>query len=124
MVEIRFRQPVLRPEALRFGEAGMGILRAAGFQSDEAARAFRLLFTYTLGFAGLSPVARLDEARQQAAVAIAGLAPDEYPNLRETAAEFSAAIGGEDAFEYGLERILDGLEATLHRVASLPRVGT
>jgi AcrR family transcriptional regulator len=120
LVEIRFGQPVLRPEALRFGEAGMGILRAAGFASHEAARAFRLLFTYTLGFAGLSPVARLDEARQQAGVAIAGLAADEYPNLRETAAEFSAAIGGQDAFEYGLERILDGLEASLHSSSSDP----
>jgi hypothetical protein len=62
--------------------------------------------------------ARLGEARRQAAVAIAGLAPDEYPNLTEASAEFSAAIGGEDAFEYGLERILDGLEATLHLSSS------
>jgi AcrR family transcriptional regulator len=113
LVQIRFAQPVLRPEALRFGEAGMGILRSAGFNSREAAHGFRLLFTYVFGFAGLSPTATLDDARREAAAAIAGLPAEEYPNLAENSAEFSEAIGGGAAFNYGLERILDGLESHL-----------
>ena len=121
LVEIRFRQPVLRPEALRFGEAGMGILRAAGFQSDEAARAFPSALH-------IHPGVRRIEPRSATRSSFVSTRQRRLPawrrtsirTWRETAAEFSAAIGGEDAFEYGLERILDGLEATLHRVASLP----
>jgi AcrR family transcriptional regulator len=113
LVAIRFSRPIVRPDSLRFGEAGMRILRAAGFDSEEAARAFRLLFTFVFGYAGLSPETNVEEARRQAAVAIAGLPPDEYPNLTEAAAPFSAAMAGEEQFEYGLERILDGLEARL-----------
>jgi hypothetical protein len=46
--------------------------------------------------------------------------PSAHPEIVGSVEPEIAAIGGEDAFEYGLERILDGLEATLHRVASLP----
>jgi AcrR family transcriptional regulator len=113
LVQIRFRQPVLRPEALRFAEAALRILHGAGFESAEATKAFRLLFTYVFGFAGLSPEQTADEARRQAAAAIAILAPEDYPNLTRASAEASTAMAGEEQFEYGLERILDGLEARL-----------
>jgi AcrR family transcriptional regulator len=113
LVQIRLRQPVLRPESLRFGEAVLGILHEAGFGSREAAQSFRLLFTYVFGFAGLSPEQTADEARRQAAAAIATLPPAQYPNLSKAAAEASAAMAGEEQFEYGLERILDGLESRL-----------
>lgn len=111
LVQIRFRQPVLRPDALRFGEAIMGILGQAGFDDAEAAQAFRLLFTYTLGFAGLSPEQAAEGARRQAAAAIGALSPAEYPNLTRAATAASTAMAGKEQFEYGLERILDGLEA-------------
>lgn len=110
LVRIRLTRPVLRPEALRFGEAGVGILRAAGFSRDEAPNAFRLLYTYTVGFAALSP-ARAD--RRKADRALRELPPDEFPNLTELRPEFAAAMAGREAFDYGLERILDGLEVRL-----------
>ena len=113
LVQIRFRRPVLRPEALRFGEAGLGILTRAGFDKLEAAHAFRLLFTYGLGFVGLSPEHSTDEARREAAAAVALLPPDVYPNLTGAAREVSFAMAGDEAFNYGLERILDGLTARL-----------
>jgi AcrR family transcriptional regulator len=118
LVQIRFRQPVLRPEALRFSEVGLGVLRAAGFDNAEATRAFRLLFTYTFGFAGLSPDETTEEARRQAAAAISVLPPERYPHLSAAAAEASEAMAGEEQFEYGLERILDGLEARLAELRS------
>jgi AcrR family transcriptional regulator len=117
LVQIRLRQPVLRPESLRFGEAVLRILHDAGFDSREATQAFRLLFTFVFGFAGLSPEQSVDRARRQAAAAIAGLPPEEFPHLTGAAAEASMAMAGEEQFEYGLERILDGLEA---RLADLP----
>jgi AcrR family transcriptional regulator len=118
LVAIRFTRPIVRPEALRFGEAGMRILTSAGFDAEEAARAFRLLYTFVFGYAGLSPDATTEQARRQVAVAVAGLPPDEYRALMGAAPEFSAATAGDEAFEYGLELILDGLEA---RLASRPR---
>ncbi len=53
---------------------------------------------------------------RQAAAAVAGLPADEYPNLTDAPDEFSEAIAGWEQFEYGLERILDGLEARLQSI--------
>jgi AcrR family transcriptional regulator len=115
LVQIRFMRPVLRPDALRFGERLIGILREAGFDGTEAAQAFRLLFTYTFGFAGLSPERSAEEARREAAVAAASLPPEKFPNMTEVAAEWTRAMAGPEQFNYGLDRILDGLEAHLQR---------
>ena len=113
LVELRVRQPVLQPEALRFAEAGLRILREAGFDRREATLAFRLLFSYSFGFAAFSPAEAVEEDRAAAGAALRALPPDEYPELTSTWAEAAQAMGGEEAFEYGLERILDGLESRL-----------
>ncbi|MEA2386630.1 MAG: hypothetical protein QOJ22_804 [Thermoleophilaceae bacterium] len=113
LVELRVRRPVLRPEALRFSERCLGILRGAGLDVREGTAAFRLLFTYTFGFAALSPAGSTEEDRRAALAALAALPPDEYPALTEAREEASRAMGGEEVFEYGLDRILDGLEARL-----------
>jgi AcrR family transcriptional regulator len=113
LVEIRVRQPVLRPEALRFAEAGIRTLVGAGFDRREAALAFRLLFSYSFGFAAFSPAEAVEEDRAAAAAALRSLPPEDYPELTAAAGEAAAAMGGEEAFEYGLERILDGLESRL-----------
>ena len=79
LVELRVRRPVLRPEALRFGEAVLSILRGAGFEIDEAVAAFRLLFTYTVGFAALSPEDSTESDRAAARAAIGSLHPTNSP---------------------------------------------
>ena len=111
VVELRVRRPVLRPEALRFGEAILRILRGAGFDIPEAVAAFRLLFTYTVGFAALSPAESTAEDREAARTALAALPPEEFPALTEARDAASAAMGGEEIFAYGLGRIIDGLAA-------------
>jgi AcrR family transcriptional regulator len=113
LVELRVRRPVLRPEALRFSERSLRILRDAGLDVREATAAFRLLFTYTFGFAALSPAEATEADRRAAFAALAALPPEEYPALTEAREEASEAMGGEEVFEYGLERILDGLAARL-----------
>jgi AcrR family transcriptional regulator len=113
LVELRVRRPVLRPEALRFSERSLRILRDAGFDVREGTAAFRLLFTYTFGFAALSPAEATDADRRAASAALAALPADEYPALAEAREEASRAMGGEEVFEYGLDRIIDGLEARL-----------
>ena len=113
LVELRVRRPVLRPEALRFSEMSLRILRDAGFGIQEATYAFRLVFTYSLGFAALSPAEATEADRRAAVTALAALPPDEYPMLTQAREDASRAMGGEDVFEYGLDRILDGLESRL-----------
>ena len=113
LVQIRVRQPVLRPEALRFAESGLDILQRAGFEAQEAAYAFRLVFTYSFGFAAFSPAHTVDQDRSAARSALVSLPADEYPRLTAAVDEAAGAMGGEEAFQYGLERILDGLEARL-----------
>jgi AcrR family transcriptional regulator len=113
LVAIRFRQPILRPDALRFGEEIMRILLEAGFGADEAASGFRLIFTYTVGFAGLSPERAVRQSRRQAAAAAAALDPERFPHLTATAAHWTKAMAGAGQFAWGLERILDGLEVGL-----------
>jgi AcrR family transcriptional regulator len=115
LVELRVRRPVLRPEALRFSETSLQILRDAGFDVREGTAAFRLLFTYTFGFAALSPAESTEEDRRAALAALVALPAEEYPSLTEARDEASRAMGGEEVFEYGLDRILDGLEARLAR---------
>jgi AcrR family transcriptional regulator len=114
IVELRVRRPVLRPEALRFAESLLTILRGAGFEVSEATAAFRLLFTYTVGFAALSPAESTEADRHSARDALAALPPDEFPALTEARDEASSAMGGDEVFEYGLDRIIDGLAGQLN----------
>jgi AcrR family transcriptional regulator len=113
LAEIRARQPILRQDALRSGEAALRILEDAGFEKEEAVKAYRLLFTYTLGFALISPAAAEEEARAAARDALAGLPPEYFPRLSAAVDEVAEAMAGDAVFDYGLERILDGLEARL-----------
>lgn len=113
LVELRFRRPVLRPEALRFAEAIMAILTGAGVPRDEAARSFRLLFTFLFGYAALSPAGAEEEAARSARSALVALPPERYPALTTSVEEAAAAMGGEETFAFGLDLILDGIAARL-----------
>jgi len=115
LVQIRLRRPIVRPEALRFGEHGMAILLRAGFEPEQAAHAFRLLFTFVFGHAAINPGRTAAEARAQTATAVQSLPPARFPTLAQHADAFSSAVGGDDQFHYGLGTILDGLEQRLAR---------
>jgi AcrR family transcriptional regulator len=117
LVKVRADRPVLQPEALRFAETGMTILRRAGFDRADAARAFRLLFTFVFGYVSFSPDETADEARRESRAAVAALPPDEYPTLDETSEELAGAMAGQETFDFGLDRIIDGLEAHLRNGA-------
>ena len=107
------RRPVVAPGALHGVEAGLQVLHDAGFQAEEAVKAFRLLVTYTFGFELFSAGRTGADAREGARAALGALPPETYPRLSEWAGPFAAAMGSEEAFAYGLDRIIDGLEASL-----------
>lgn len=121
LVALRVQQPVLQPSALRMTEAAMAILTEAGFPKDEAAKAFRLLFTYSLGYAAFSPPTAAAEAQRAAGAALAALPADEYPTLGNASQELLQAMGGDKTYEYGLARILDGLQSRLETLARKDR---
>jgi AcrR family transcriptional regulator len=110
---LRLRRPMWSPGALRISEAGVRILREAGFSRAEAARAYRSLFSYTFGFAAFTPREVSEEVKGQALAALAALPQDQYPALIEAKSELAAAVGGDPQFHHGLDLLLDGLEAKL-----------
>ncbi len=111
IVAIRLRQPVVRPEALQFGEFVMGRLIDAGLKPDVAAACFRLIFTYTFGSAALGRRERVTQDRRLASDAIAELDPVSYPALTGNVDAFAHAISGDDQFRFGLGCILDSIES-------------
>lgn len=113
---LRRQRPMWSPGALRVSEAGLRILRDAGFSKADAARGYRTLFNYTFGFAAFSPADVSDELRQGALAALAALPRDQYPAQTEAASELAEAVGGEAQFQYGLDLLLDGMEARLRQV--------
>ena len=116
VVRVRLERPLLRPEQFRSTELTLRILSDAGFPLDESARAFRTLFVYVFGYAAFNSDERIDEATRAGRAAIAGLPPDEYPLVTEGVDLLAATMSGEEQFLYGLDRVLDGLEAELRRV--------
>ena len=112
-VEMRTRRPILGRGALRCSNAALEILLAAGFDKLAAARAWRLLFTYTFGYSAFSPVDLGDTRRRELLVRFSSLPIEELPHIVESAAEAVEAMAGEATFYEGLEVILDGLEARL-----------
>jgi AcrR family transcriptional regulator len=110
-VQVRAGRPIISPGALRAGEAGMAILTGAGFSTDDAATAWRLLFTYVFGYAAFSADEPSDEQKEEWSRQFKALPPAEYPHLSGNADRVVNWMGGTWAFEQGLELILDGLEA-------------
>ena len=117
LVSLRLDRPFLSPGGARFTELTLQILRDGGFTREEAVSAYRALFSYTLGFvyffrfAGEEGSAARRAAQQEVRRGLEALPEEEFPAMTESAAEFGATVAAESQFDYGLERLLDGLEA-------------
>jgi len=105
--------PILNRAALRSTDAGLRALEDAGFRGEEAARAFRTLFVYVFGFAAFNSPPPGGAAEERVRVAMASLPPDEYPAAVASAPHARVVTNTEEQFLYGLDRILDGLEAAV-----------
>ena len=111
IVQIRLRHTMTQPRGFQITEQVVGALVDAGLQRDEAARAFRLIFTYVFGYVAFSPNPAADQARADVRTSMAALPPDEYPLLTSMIDEAAAAAAGDEQFDFGLDLILDGVEA-------------
>ena len=101
------------PARLRFLEAVIGTLSAAGFAMPTVLRAVMALDSHTYGFVLQEHAWQIDlEHAPEAASRFAqGLPANEYPNLLAMAEMVTTTPGGVPVdFEFGLDLILDGLE--------------
>ena len=110
-VQVRARRPILSPGVLRTTDAAMGIMARAGLAKDEAARAWRVLFTYTFGFVAFTPEPVTDQMAQQWQSQLAALSSQDLPWLVDALPEAIDAMIAPEQFYRGLDLILDGIEA-------------
>ncbi len=101
------------PARLRYLDAVIGVLSAAGFSMPIVSRAVMALDSHIYGFA-LQELAwpfDVEDAPQAAATFARGLPAGDYPNLVAMAEMVTTAPDGVQVdFEFGLDLILDGLE--------------
>ncbi|RJO73367.1 TetR/AcrR family transcriptional regulator [Nocardia panacis] len=116
--------PYLGPNMTRMSEGMLTLFEAAGFPLPEADQAMKTVIAYVIGMATseaayLSLLTRSGRTEQDLAESLRPVAESaaiDHPRLHES----QAAQHGkdprkirEDNFEYGLERVLDGLQARL-----------
>jgi hypothetical protein len=109
--------------AVRVHNAVLGYLREGGFSIELTIQAYSLLDAYIYGFALQEATVPFEDAPGAAALAAeqarefeseggAGALAEELPYLAEVVAGHVAKVGYDfgEAFEYGLDLILDALE--------------
>jgi AcrR family transcriptional regulator len=114
----RSSDPMLAPGMLRLTEAGIALLREAGFGERDAARAWRVVLGYALGDATLTASDGGGDGRRRALATIAGLPAAEYPVLVAAPEHVADALTDAAGFDWGLDRVLDGLEAGMRNASA------
>lgn len=107
------RQADISPARMRWMDAVLGTLRAAGFSADLTHHAYHALDSHITGFTLWQVSMPFDTGRELAGLAETALRVipvEDYPHLVEHVHQHLAAAGnGPTEFEFGLELILDGL---------------
>ncbi len=101
------------PANLRYRDALLGTMRAAGFSAVDATRAINLVDSFVYGFVLQERTLPFDTSAEigETGEALAAQIADEFPHLAAAAAELVAAgFVYADEFAFGLDLILDGLE--------------
>ncbi|PWK74414.1 AcrR family transcriptional regulator [Streptomyces sp. CG 926] len=111
----------LGPNLTRVSERMLALLRAGGFPADEADLALRAVISYVVG-------ATTGEAAHLSRLARGGRSERDWPAVPRPAAARPAGVDQaakqgrdprrlrEENFDYGLQRVLDGLQTRLVRI--------
>ncbi len=109
------------PNALGVVEALLSVLRPAGFEGKTLLLAYGAVLNHGYSYAAseaayvvASPNAGREQVRAMAEALVTSLPADRFPNL-VAAAPAMATLTPDEQFEFGLQRLLDGLEALLAR---------
>jgi TetR/AcrR family tetracycline transcriptional repressor len=122
----------LGPATLSGVDYLLGIFRAAGFGGRDLVLAYQSVLNFGVGFAvfearplsgaiteGRTP----EELGRMVSEMLTSLPRDRFPNLPDCAADMQA-VTDDDYFEYGLQRLLDGLELELGRIQARESIGS
>jgi AcrR family transcriptional regulator len=102
-VRVRMSRPIASPGAMRVAASGLSALGDAGLDSHAALYAWRALFNYTFASVAFETGA-VSDAERQAMQAVAHVPADASEH------ELVEAVGASQ-FEFGLELMLDGIDA-------------
>jgi len=103
------------PNALQGRDAMLGVLRNGGLDADAAVAAYLAIVHYVVGFASAESSTSLAyDHRQNRALRryYRGLPPDQFPHV-VAAADQLTNRDNDVEFRFGLDLLLDGLEATM-----------
>jgi len=106
----RFDRPLQSPGATRVTDRAIALLLEAGLSKGDAVAAFKAMLIHTLGAAAFAVSEARPEVRQKASDRHRSVAAEEVPAMAAVSAELTAALGGEQAFEFGLAALLDAIE--------------
>ena len=108
-----------RPGRFRYMDSLLGRLRAAGFSADATYHAYHVLDAYIFGYAvwHTSHSYSAEELDELIARFAQTITAERYPYVHEHAQQHTAQGPHQDvnAFEYGLDLILDGLKRARRR---------
>jgi AcrR family transcriptional regulator len=111
----RFDRPLQSPGAMRITDRAIALLLEAGLSKRDAVAAFKALLVLTLGAAAFAASESRPEVRQKAGERHSSTPAEEFPAMSAVAGELTAALGGDQAFELGLQALLDGIELRVAR---------
>jgi AcrR family transcriptional regulator len=106
----RFGRALTSPAAMRVTDAAIALLLRAGLSNSDAVAAFKALLLFTLGVAAAAASESGAEGREHVNSRHAAVPAAELPAMAAVTDEFTAALGGDQAFELGLAALLDGIE--------------
>ena len=108
-----FSHPSPGLSSVRIGELGLGILRRAGFADAAAVAAFSGIIALNYGWSSFTTARDLDPPvpSHDVSAKLAALPPSVYP-LTVAVADEMGAYGSDRHYEFVLDLLLSGLEAT------------
>jgi AcrR family transcriptional regulator len=106
----RLDRPLQSPGAMRITDRTIALLLKAGLDKRDAVAAFKALLIHTLAAAVAAASESRPQVRRSAGERHATLPAQQVPAMAAVAAELTAALGGEQAFEFGLAALLDAIE--------------
>ncbi|WBQ02193.1 TetR/AcrR family transcriptional regulator [Kribbella sp. CA-293567] len=114
LAQLLASRPLSGHETARVAEGLLGVLRAAGFDAETAARTHTTLFTYVLGSTSweiqMAAERRDPDAWRRLRTTMESLPSAQFPTVVELAPELARTTGGDEQFDYGLDLLLAGLE--------------
>jgi AcrR family transcriptional regulator len=110
LVPVFLARPGLGPNASRLGEVTFALLRRGGVEGERAVEAFRVLLTYSLGFAAFQATRLPDDPARSARAegVFASLPEDEFPEMHRLARDLAGPTTDRQ-FHTGLRWLLDGI---------------